>query len=84
MKIIIGATGTIGKAVAEALAARHEVLRASRKNTLRVDFEDAGSVAAMFDKIQNVDAVVSCGGHVRGERGHIGAGGVIEILEINK
>ncbi|MGO4758203.1 NAD-dependent epimerase/dehydratase family protein, partial [Streptomyces sp. 2MCAF27] len=38
MKIlVIGATGTIGSAVADALAERHEVLCASRRGPVRVD-----------------------------------------------
>jgi NAD(P)-dependent dehydrogenase (short-subunit alcohol dehydrogenase family) len=61
MKIVVmGATGTIGKAVADALAARHEVIRASRNSALRVDIEDTASLAALFDKVANIDAVVCC------------------------
>jgi len=62
--IVIGATGTIGKAVADQLAQRHDVVRASRKSETQVDISDYASVAALFDKIKNVDAVVSCGGDV--------------------
>ena len=35
--IVIGATGTIGTAVADALATRHEIIRASCKGDVRVD-----------------------------------------------
>jgi len=62
--IVIGATGTIGKAVADQLALRHDVIRASRKSETQVDIRDYASVAALFDRIKNVDAVVSCGGDV--------------------
>lgn len=58
--IVIGASGTIGTAVADALSARHEVIRASRHSKTRVDIEDAASVAALFDAVKEVDAVVSC------------------------
>ena len=58
--IVIGATGTIGKAVADALSARHDVIRASRKGAAPVDIEDAASLTAMFDRIDNIDAVVCC------------------------
>jgi len=58
--VVIGATGIIGTAVAEALSVRHEVIRASRRGETRVDVEDPASVAALFDAVKDVDAVVSC------------------------
>lgn len=60
--VVIGATGTIGKAVAEALAARHEVVRVSRSGPVRADLEDAASLARLFETVKDVDAVVSCAG----------------------
>lgn len=61
MKIlVIGATGTIGSAVADALAARHEVVRASRRSPARVDMADAASIDALFAQVGEVDAVVCC------------------------
>jgi NAD(P)-dependent dehydrogenase (short-subunit alcohol dehydrogenase family) len=61
--VVIGATGTIGTAVADALAKRgHEVIRASRKSPVRVDIEDSTTVKALFDGMKDVDAVVSCAG----------------------
>ncbi len=72
MKIIlIGATGTIGKAVADALAARHDVIRASRNGEARVDVEDATSVAALFDKVERFDALVNCVADVSGAAGSL-------------
>lgn len=66
MKIIVlGATGTIGSAVADALAVRHEVVRASRHSKVRVDTQDPSSVEALFETITQVDAVVSCAGDVK-------------------
>jgi uncharacterized protein YbjT (DUF2867 family) len=47
--IVIGATGTIGKAVADALATRHEVVRASRRGETRVDLTNPASIATLFD-----------------------------------
>jgi NAD(P)-dependent dehydrogenase (short-subunit alcohol dehydrogenase family) len=67
--IVIGATGTIGKAVADALAARHEVVRASRTGEVRVDINDPASLAAGFAKLEKVDAVVSCAGDASGAFG---------------
>ncbi|MDB4995123.1 MAG: short chain dehydrogenase [Myxococcaceae bacterium] len=60
--IVIGATGVIGSAVADALSGKHEVLRASRKGTPAVDIEDIASVRALFAAVKGVDAVVSCAG----------------------
>jgi NAD(P)-dependent dehydrogenase (short-subunit alcohol dehydrogenase family) len=60
--IVIGATGTIGVEVAKALSAsKHEVVRASRNGEVKVNLED--SARAMFEKIQGVDAVISCAGN---------------------
>ena len=66
MKIlIIGATGTIGRAVADNLAARHEVLRAGHSSgDLRVDINDAASIAALFATVGQVDALISTAGRV--------------------
>lgn len=60
--VVIGATGTIGKAVADALAARHEVVRVSRKGAVTADIEDAASLARLFETVKDVDAVVCCAG----------------------
>ena len=62
--IIIGATGTIGIEVAKALSAsKHEVIGASRNGEVKRSLEDAGSIRAVFEKIRNVDAVISCAGN---------------------
>ncbi|WP_052849933.1 short chain dehydrogenase [Streptomyces avicenniae] len=58
--VVIGASGTIGGAVADALGARHEVVRASRRGPVRVDVTDAASVEALFEGVGAVDAVVCC------------------------
>lgn len=60
--VVIGATGTIGAAVAEALAPRHEVVRVSRRGPVQADLEDAASLARLFAEVKGVDAVVSCAG----------------------
>jgi len=60
--VVIGATGTIGKAVADALARRHEVVRVSRRGSPGADIEDAASVARLFEAVKDVDAVVCCAG----------------------
>jgi len=61
--VVIGATGTIGKAVADALVKRgHDVIRASRKSEVRVDIENSATVRALFNLVKDVDAVVTCAG----------------------
>jgi NAD(P)-dependent dehydrogenase (short-subunit alcohol dehydrogenase family) len=60
--LVVGATGTIGKAVADALAARHEVLRASRKADVTVDITIPDSIREMYQRVGKLDAVVSCAG----------------------
>ena len=61
--IVVGATGTIGTAVAAALkAARHEVVPVSRRGASAADLEDAGSLRKLFAAVKGVDAVVSCAG----------------------
>ncbi len=58
--MVIGATGTIGGAVARELGHRHEVVEVSRSGRVRVDMADPVSVGALFDRVGEVDAVVCC------------------------
>ncbi|MDL4773491.1 short chain dehydrogenase [Actinomadura xylanilytica] len=58
--IVIGATGTIGSAVAAALEPAHEVVRASRRGPVRVDMHDLASIDALFETVPDADAVVCC------------------------
>ena len=60
--VVIGATGTIGKAVADALSPRHEVVRVSRHGPVKADLEDAASLRSLFATVKEVDAVVGCAG----------------------
>jgi haloacetate dehalogenase len=59
--IVVGASGTIGSAVADALEPRHDVVRASRRGDPRVDLADPASIAALFASVRDADAVVCCG-----------------------
>ena len=60
--VVIGATGTIGKPVSDALAARHEVVRVSRHAPVKADLEDPASLRRLFEQVRDVDAVVCCAG----------------------
>ena len=62
--IVVGATGTIGAEVVKALVVkRHEVVGASRHGEVKVALEDAASIRALFDKVRDVDALISCAGN---------------------
>ena len=61
--LLIGATGTIGKAIAAALSRRHDVLLASRQQApLHVDLADPASIRALYAKVGKVGAVISAAG----------------------
>ncbi|GAA1410319.1 short chain dehydrogenase [Kitasatospora putterlickiae] len=61
MKIlVIGATGTVGRAVVSALEASHDVVKASRGGPVKADLEDPSSLDALFDDVPDLDAVVCC------------------------
>jgi len=59
--VVVGASGTLGSAVVEALAERgHEVLRASRRGPLSVDLEAPDTLDGLFAAAGELDAVVCC------------------------
>jgi NAD(P)-dependent dehydrogenase (short-subunit alcohol dehydrogenase family) len=63
--VVIGATGTLGQAVAAALKARHEVIEVgATRGSHQVDGTDPASIERLFQKIGNVDAVVTATGKV--------------------
>jgi NAD(P)-dependent dehydrogenase (short-subunit alcohol dehydrogenase family) len=66
MKIlVVGASGTIGKAVVDELKLRHEVVTASRtRGEHKVDLTDLQSIRALFERVGKVDAIVSTAGNV--------------------
>jgi NAD(P)-dependent dehydrogenase (short-subunit alcohol dehydrogenase family) len=66
MKIlIVGASGTLGQAVAAELGQRHDIIRAGRNSgDVQVDLRDHASVAAMYAKVGELDAVVCAAGKV--------------------
>jgi len=63
--IVIGATGTIGRAVVAQLAERHDVLTVGKTGgQFQVDMSDIASVRALFERTGRADAVVVAAGHV--------------------
>ena len=76
MKIIlVGASGTIGKAVHKELSVRHEVITAGRSTgDLRIDITDKETIKTAFASVGNFDALVSTTGSV-----HFG-----EFMEMNE
>ncbi|MCP3751367.1 short chain dehydrogenase [Pseudomonas sp. SBB6] len=66
MKILlIGASGTIGSAVAKELEQRHEVLRIGRNSgDYQVDISDSASIRRLFEQTGRFDALVCAAGNV--------------------
>lgn len=63
--LIVGGSGTVGQAAAKELAKRHEIVRAGRSSgDFTVDVMSEDSVKAMYAKLGQVDAIVTCVGHV--------------------
>jgi NAD(P)-dependent dehydrogenase (short-subunit alcohol dehydrogenase family) len=61
--VVIGAHGTIGREIVNALSREHEVIRASRSNEdVQVDITDPASIRAMYETVGKVDAVISAAG----------------------
>ena len=64
--LIVGATGTIGRAVAEALSGRHEIVRVGKtRGDLQVDLSSRASIERLYDSAGPVDAVISTAGEAR-------------------
>ena len=64
--LLVGATGTIGAAVAAALAGRYAVIAASRtRATHHVDLTRIESIQDLFRQVGSVDAVVCAAGDAR-------------------
>lgn len=63
MKILqIGASGTLGTAVADALSVDAELVTASRSGEHRVDLTDPASITHLYGSIGTVDAIVCTAG----------------------
>ncbi len=63
--IVVGGTGTIGKAVVKELAHRHTIIVAAHKHgDIRVDITDKQSIEKMYQTAGKVDALISTTGNV--------------------
>ncbi len=62
--IVIGATGTIGKAVAGLLSDKgYEVVGASRSSANSIDIDNPASIDGFFAEIEDVDAIICAAGN---------------------
>ncbi len=66
MKIlVIGASGTIGSRIVNALSATHEVVTANyQSGDVQIDISDIESISSAFNAIGKVDAIVCAAGSV--------------------
>jgi NAD(P)-dependent dehydrogenase (short-subunit alcohol dehydrogenase family) len=64
--LVIGATGTIGRAVVAALSADNEIVPVSRKSTaITVDLAEPDSIREMYRSAGKLDAVVCAAGQAK-------------------
>ena len=64
--LVIGATGTIGRAVVAALSAGNEIVPVSRQSTpIRVDLAEPASIREMYRSTGKLDAVVCAAGQAK-------------------
>ena len=63
--VVVGASGTIGKAVVAALQGDHEIVKVgSKSGDYQADIKDAASIQNLFKQIGKFDALVSAVGKV--------------------
>ena len=63
--IVIGASGTVGRAVAQELSQRHEVIHVGRtQGDYQGDITSQQSVESLFERTGRVDAIVSATGNL--------------------
>ncbi|MCU9595355.1 short chain dehydrogenase [Caldibacillus thermolactis] len=61
--IVVGASGTIGRAVVQELGNKHEIIRACRNGLdVKVDMTSVESIKNMYEQVGKVDAVISTAG----------------------
>ena len=63
--LIVGATGTVGKALVRELGGCHEVIAVGHSSgEHQVDIKDGASIRALFERVGKVDAIVSAAGQL--------------------
>jgi nucleoside-diphosphate-sugar epimerase len=63
--LLVGASGTLGRAVAAELAQRHEVIAAGRRSgSIQIDLTDVDSILRGLKQAGELDAVISAAGSV--------------------
>ncbi len=63
--LLVGATGMLGQVVAKTLLSVGDLIEAGNtRGTLQVDITDSASILQMFEKVGQVDAIVSTAGKV--------------------
>ncbi len=64
--LVVGATGTIGRAVVAALSAGNEIISASLRSTpVKVDVADPESIRQMYRSLGKLDAVICAAGQAK-------------------
>ena len=64
--LIIGGKGTIGKKVNDHLSKKHEIMIGGRNSgDIIVDIANSKSIEAMFESVENIDAVVCIAGEAK-------------------
>ncbi len=64
--LVVGATGTIGKAAVDALKSGNEIVHVSNKSTkITLDLASVSSIRKMYEQVGEVDAVISAAGNAR-------------------
>lgn len=63
--VVIGAGGDVGRAVADELGGKHEIIRVGRtKGDHQVDITSDVSVDELFKKVGQIDAIIAAAGNV--------------------
>ena len=61
--IVVGATGTIGRAIVDELSPRHELVKVgNQKGDVNVDITSTESIVQMYETVGAFDALVSATG----------------------
>lgn len=63
--LLVGASGTVGRAALDELGGRHDIVKVGRNSgDILADIADLASIEAMYERAGKVDGVICCAGHV--------------------